>query len=119
MKALLLPLGCSVLVVAAGLILYDRYVIRPALRVGIVDLGEVYRWKEAQFSAALTRNTSEAERARTMASVRQFTQRLPTALDELPADCRCTVMLKTSVAGPVPNSVDLTDALKRKLGMAP
>ena len=119
MKALLLPLGCSVLVVVTGLFVYDRFVVRPALRVGIVDLGEVYRWKEAQFSAALTRNTTEADRARTMASVRQFAQRLPTALDELPADCRCTVMLKTSVAGPVPNGVDLTNALKHKLGMAP
>ena len=44
-----------------------------------------------------------------------FAQRLPAALDELPRECGCLVLLKTAVAGPTPNTVDLTARLRRKV----
>jgi conjugal transfer pilin signal peptidase TrbI len=34
---------------------------------------------------------------------RAFAQRLPLALDELPRECNCLVILKTAVAGPTPH----------------
>jgi hypothetical protein len=50
---------------------------------------------------------------------RSFSQRLPLALDELPRECGCLVVLKTAVAGPTPNTVDLTAAAAQKGGAAP
>ena len=46
---------------------------------------------------------------------RPVAQRLPLALEELPRDCGCLVVLKAAVAGPTPNTVDLTAALRRKV----
>jgi hypothetical protein len=44
-----------------------------------------------------------------------FAQRLPLALEELPRECNCLVVLKSAVAGPTPNTVDLTAQLRRKV----
>ena len=44
-----------------------------------------------------------------------FARRLPRALEELPADCRCLVVLKSAVAGPTARTLDLTPVLKTKV----
>ncbi|CAM4033834.1 hypothetical protein [Paracidovorax anthurii] len=119
MKALLLHAGVTALLVAAGIAAYDRWVLRPALRVGVVDLSEVYRAKEAQFTQLLTAASasgSDEERERALSLARRFSQRLPAALDELPRECGCLVVLRTAVAGS-PHAVDLTPALRRKVDM--
>jgi len=105
----------TVLVVAASLAVYDRLVLRPALVVGVVDVAEVYRAKEAEFTRILTQTSSEEDRQKALSMVRVFAQRLPAALDELPRECGCLVLLKTAVAGPTPNTVDLTARLRRKV----
>lgn len=114
MKALFSHTLVSVLIVAVGIAAYDRWVLRPALVVGVVDLSEVYRAKEDQFTRLLTKTGSEDERQQALLMARHFSQRLPAALDELPRECNCLVVLKTAVAGG-PNAVDLTPALRRKV----
>ena len=105
----------SVLIVAAGLALYDRTMIRPALVVGVVDVAEVYRAKEAEFTLLLTKTSSEDDRQKALLMARAFAQRLPVALEELPRDCNCLVVLKSAIAGPTPHTVDLTPLLRRKV----
>lgn len=115
MRAALLH-GClSVLVSLASVALYHHGVALPSLRLGMVDVAEVYRLKEAEFTAIVTKSTSDAERERAMGLARAFAQRLPMALDELPGECGCLVMLKGAVAAPSPRTVDLTAHLKAKL----
>ena len=46
---------------------------------------------------------------------RRFSQRLPAALDELPRECGCLVVLKSAVAGDALRTVDLTAHLKQKV----
>ena len=109
----------TLLVVAASLTAYDRWVLRPALVIGVVDVAEVYRAKEAEFTQILTKAlsqpASEEERQKALVMARAFAQRLPLALDELPRECNCLVILRTAVAGPTPNTVDLTAQLRRKV----
>ena len=106
-------------VVAASLATYDRLVLRPALVIGVVDVAEVYRAKEAEFTQILTKALSqppsEEDRQKALIMARAFAQRLPLALDELPRECNCLVVLRTAVAGPTPNTVDLTAQLRRKV----
>ena len=104
-------------IVAIALLAYDRLVVRPAQLIGVVDVGEVYRLKEAEFTQLVTKTTSEDERQKALAMARQFAQRLPPALDELSHDCHCLVLVRTSVAGVPPNAVDLTALLKRKVAL--
>ena len=115
MRALPLQVAIALLVSAAALAAYDHWVVRPALRVGVVDVGEVYRQKEAEFTLILTKAGTDDERQKAMAMARVFAQRLPAALDELPGDCRCLVVLKSAVAGATPRTVDLTAILKHKV----
>ena len=106
---------CSALAVTAGLALYDRTVVRPAMLIGVVDVGEVYRAKEAEFTQILTKTTSEEDRQKALLMARSFAQRLPRALEELPRDCKCLVLLKGAIAGPTQNTLDLTALLRRKV----
>ena len=106
----------NLLIVLGTLAAYDRVVVRPAQRVGVVDVGEVYRQKEAEFTQLLTRATTDADREKAFALARSFSQRLPAALEELPRDCACLVVLKSAVAGRTPRTVDLTALLQQKLG---
>jgi len=102
-------------VVAASLVAYDRLVLRPALVIGVVDVAEVYRAKEAEFTQILTKVSSEEDRQQALLMARAFAQRLPTALEELSRECACLVLTKTAVAGPTPNTIDLTAQLRRKV----
>ena len=111
----LVQLVLTLLVVAAALLFYDRSVVRPAQRIGVVDVAEVYRQKEAEFTQLLTRTPAEEDRQKALLMARAFAQRLPAALEELPRDCGCLVVLKSAVAGPTPQMVELTAALRRKL----
>ena len=109
----------TLFVVAASLAAYDRLVLRPALVIGVVDVAEVYRAKEAEFTQILTKAlsqpASEEERQKALVMARAFAQRLPLALDELQRECNCLVILRTAVAGPTPNTIDLTAQLRRKV----
>ena len=115
MRAVLFQGATTLLTVAASLAAYDHWIVRPALRLGIVDVGEVYRQKEAEFTLILTKANSDDERQKAMAMARVFAQRLPVALDELPGECGCLVVLKSAVAGTTPRTVDLTAHLKHKV----
>ena len=109
----------TLLVGAASLTAYDRWVLRPSLVIGVVDVAEVYRAKEAEFTQILTKAlsqpASEEERQKALVMARAFAQRLPLALDELQRECNCLVILRTAVAGPTPNTIDLTAQLRRKV----
>ena len=105
----------TLFVVSAALTAYDRLVLRPALVIGMVDVAEVYRAKEAEFTQILTKASSEEDRQKALFMARTFAQRLPLALEELPRECNCLVVLKAAVAGPTPNTVDLTATLRRKV----
>jgi hypothetical protein len=118
MAPILLHGAFALLIVLGALAAYDRAVVRPAQRVGVVDVGEVYRQKEAEFTQLLTRATNDADREKAFALARSFSQRLPAALEELPRDCACLVVLKSAVAGRTPRTVDLTSLLQQKLVQA-
>ena len=105
----------TLLVVSAALTAYDRLVLRPALVIGVVDVAEVYRAKEAEFTQILTKASSEEDRQKALFMARTFAQRLPLALEELPRECGCLVVLKSAVAGATPRTVDLTAHLKHKV----
>ena len=115
MKALLPNAALALLIVAGALAAYDRWVVRPGQVIGLVDVGEIYRQKEAEFTLILTKAGSEDEREKAFAMARNFSRRLPLALEELPRDCGCLVVLKSAVAGLTPRTVDLTAHLRRKV----
>jgi hypothetical protein len=47
----------------------------------------------------------------------RFTAVFPQALEELTQECDCLVLARSAVAGLPPQAVELTAALKQKLGL--
>ena len=115
MKQIALSAAVSALVMACGLLAYDRLVIRPSQRIGVVDVSDIYRVKEAEFASLLTASKSDEERQKAMELATTFARRLPLALEELPRDCSCLVVLKSAIAGQAANTLDLTALLRAKL----
>lgn len=115
MKTVALSVALSALLATLGLVAYDRLVVRPGRLVGVVDVSEVYRTKEAEFAALLTASRNDDERQRALELANLFAKRLPVALEELPSDCQCLVILKSAVAGNTANTLDLTGFLRTKL----
>jgi hypothetical protein len=118
MKQVVLSAALSSVVCAVLVAAYDHWVVRPAQVIGVVDVGELYRLKEAEFAALLTSGKGEADRDKALALAQDFARRLPTALEGLSEDCRCLVLLKSAVAAQTANTRDLTAALKDKLSAA-
>lgn len=114
--SLVLILAVAVIVVGA-LAVYDRLVVRPALQIGLIDIGEIYRIKEREFTERVAQAASDAERENAIGLAEQFARALPRALEELPGDCHCLVLVRNAVAAQAPNTIDLTPRLKQKLGI--
>ena len=122
MKPLALGVAINVLLILLAVIAYDQYARLRELRVAVVDVAAVYRWKEAQFTALLTQPGTDA---RAEASAPQlaveFARELPQALDDIAAECHCLLLTRAVLAG-TPEHVaahvaDMTVTLKQKLGM--
>lgn len=105
----------AVAVVALGI----RFFVQKPRPVAVVDVAEVLRAKERQFTEALTRSdTSEAERKAIMAGATDFAKQLPGALEELTTECGgCVVLLKTAVVSKTDEISDMTPVLRQKLGL--
>ena len=122
MKPLALGIAINVLLLLLALIAYDRYARLRELRVAVVDVAVVYRWKEAQFTALLTQPGTDTRvdgSAPQLAA--EFARELPQALDDIAAECRCLLLTRAVLAGPpehvAAHVADLTATLKQKLGM--
>lgn len=120
----------SLVVTVASLVAYDHFVARPARRLGVVDLAAIFRaeedeytrvfYKAAAANGAGATGAAPAGAGPTPAQLAQdFAQRLPLALNELSRECRCVIVVRGAVATLGEGMVDLTPALRGKLGMRP
>lgn len=112
---LALSVALSFLASICGLVAYDRLVVRPGRVIGVVDVGEVYRAKESEFAARVTNSRGELDRKLALEQASAFAAKFAVALDELPAECGCIVLVRSAVAGTTPATRDLTPLLKSKL----
>ena len=105
----------ALVAVAASIALYDRTVVRPGQRIGIVNLSGITQLHPTESPGLVA--TGEGAQPTGLAG-RALAARLTLALDELAAECRCTVFQDgVVVAGP--QTIDLTAALRRKIGVGP
>ena len=122
MKPVALSVALNALLLLLALIAYDQVARTRELRVAVVDVAAVYRWKEAQFTALLTQpGTDVRAEANAPQLAAEFARELPKALDDIAAECRCLLLTRAVLAGPpehvAAHVADLTATLKQKLGM--
>lgn len=118
MKALLVHALVSLVMMSLALVTYDSLVRRPAARIGLIDVGELVRLKDDRVLDVLTKAAATEEEKKTaLAFGTRFATAFPHALEELAMECECLVLSRSAVAGVPPNAVDLTPALKQKVGL--
>jgi len=115
MKSLVAPLLVSLAAAVGCTAAYDHWWVSPRLRIGVVDVAVVYHEKEEQFRRLAAASAADKGEDQAMSLARRFAQRLPSALDELPAECGCLVFDKSVLMGDLPGAVDLTDRLREKV----
>ena len=78
-------------------------------RLAMLDVAEIYRLKESQFSALIMKpNASEADRAQAIELARAFGTDLAAMTRSLPRECGCLVLTKAAVVGSGSDIPDLT-----------
>lgn len=106
------------MVVALCLAAYHRFAAATAIRFGVVDVGEVYRLKEKQLVDMVTKSTvTDADKARAVEAAQEFAKTLPAALEQLPQECKCFVLLRSAVVADTQGTIDLTPLLRSKIGV--
>lgn len=113
----LLILLCSLIITASGLGLYHLAVHKHDV-FGVVNLGEVYRDKEQEFTKVIAApGVTDAERDKAIKSAQDFAVLLPQAMQSLSEECACIVLMGNAVGGTPKGVTDLTPALRKKVGL--
>ena len=87
-------------------------------KIATLDIAEIYRLKESEFSAILMKpGASEADRAQAIERARAFGAELAALTQSLPRECGCLVLTKAAVVGGDGNIPDLTQEVKRRFGL--
>ena len=87
-------------------------------KIATLDVGEIYRLKENQFTALLLKpGASEADRAQAIELARTFGTELAALTQSLPRECGCLVLTKAAIVGGGENIPDLTPEIKRRFGL--
>jgi len=115
-------LVCALLSLAnavALLAIYHAWNVRhTGPKIATLDIAEIYRQKEKEFSAILMKpGASEADRAQAIERARAFGAELTALTQSLPRECECLVLTQAAVVGAGTNIRDLTPEVKRRFGL--
>ena len=104
------------LVIVAGAALWMQRNQKPTF--GTLDVAELYRLKEAQVAAVLVkRDSGDAERIVAIQRAAVFGAELSKLIETLPEECGCLVLIRGAVLGSGAQLVDLTPAVRQRLGL--
>ena len=117
-QALTVAFLVSTLVMVIALAGYHTAFGRESKRpIATVDLAQIMQIKELVFNDLLTRpNATDADRAKAYDLIKGLSLDITKSVDELRSDCGCQILVKAAVVGDA--ELDLTEALKVKLGIA-
>lgn len=112
-----LALHALVAVLAAALVVggYHLLVVAPALRIGLVDVQQVFRAVQARYVKQMEAGATPAQRARAMEDARRFAADFPAQLAALADECDCLLLDRSAFIGARAGTVDLTPRLLDKV----
>src|SRR5262249_38830518 len=106
-------------IIAAGITSFSAWhSSHMQVRIAVLDIGEIYRLKEAQFSALLLKpGATEADRQQALTLAKTFGIEMSQLTGELPQECHCIVIAKAAVVAADRKLPDLTPEVKRRMGL--
>jgi hypothetical protein len=111
----------TIAILALSFAAYHFAIVRPAFpHFAVVDVAELYRVKEAEFSKIIgDPRATDADRVKAMQNAQRFAQDLQTLIDTLPKECGCVVLNKAAVmsGGGGFGLTDLTPQARKAVGL--
>jgi hypothetical protein len=84
----------------------------------VLDVGELYRLKEAQVATVLVkRETTEEDRTAALRRAAAFGLEVNALIQSLHGECACLILARGAVVGPATQLPDLTPEVRRRLGL--
>ena len=119
LRAASLLLLANALINAALILVYAVWIAPPrAPRLATLDVGELYRLKETQVAAVLTkREATDEERSGALKRASAFGAEVTTLIQALPEECGCLILARGAVIGERQALPDLTAEVRRRLGL--
>lgn len=118
-RTLFALVGMNALLSAALLFGYALWMMPPPVpRFAVLDVAELYRLKEMQVTAVLTkRDATEDERSGALKAAGTFGTEVTTLLRALHEECQCLVLARGAVIGQPQALPDFTPDMRRRLGL--
>ena len=103
MKLAVLNALVSLFVAAVGIAAYHHTIRSPADRIGVIDVTEVYRLKEKEFTDLVTKaGESELAKDKARAGAEALARALQQGHGEPPTNCGCLVLPRKETDGKPP-----------------
>ncbi|MES2353143.1 MAG: hypothetical protein V4568_01875 [Pseudomonadota bacterium] len=100
---------------------YHFVIVRQTIqRFAVVDVAELYRAKEAEFSKIIADpKATDVDRVKAMESAQRFAKDLQALIEKLPKECGCVVLNKAAVmnANESLGLTDLTPQARKAVGL--
>ena len=118
-RTIVAVLGMNALISAALLFGYALWMAPPPVpQFAVLDVAELYRLKEMQITAVLTkRDATEDERSGALKAAGTFGSEVTSLLRALHEECQCLVLARGAVIGQPQALPDLTPDVRRRLGL--
>lgn len=118
-RTILAVVGMNAVLSAALLFGYALWMAPPpAPRFAVLDVAEIYRLKEMQVTAVLTkRDATDDERSGALKAAGTFGSEVTSLLRALHEECQCLVLARGAVIGQPQALPDLTPDVRRRLGL--
>ena len=115
----LILLLASALINVALLVVYAVWIAPPRMpRLATLDVGELYRLKEAQVAAVLLKHeATDGERVDALKRASAFGAEVTTLIQALPQECGCLILARGAVIGERQGLPDITAEVRRRLGL--
>ena len=116
-KAAALMLAINLLVTLAMIAAYSVWMApKPAPRIAVLDVAELYRLKEQQVATALVkRDATDEERTLALKRVSAFGAEMTALLERLPEECTCLILARGALVGSATRLPDMTPAVRQRL----
>ncbi len=112
---------CQLTLLLISLIHGPLWTTRPAApRFAVIDVGVLYRLKEAQVTQVLLQaDLSLQKRTELLEGVKDFGPAVDALVKQLPQRCHCVLIARAALVGEDPSLMDLTPVARELLGLDP
>jgi hypothetical protein len=116
--AAIVSAAVSITLVVSGLMIYDRHFTQRPRPLATVDIDAIVSARELALVERLSRaGATDADHGQTFELISAFGSQMEAAVNQTTRECGCDILVRGALVGR--SSLDLTDQIASRLGIAP